>query len=110
VPADKGAIVKLSITATDLDLAQQDELWLDKLDIFLVQRDDAGLHAQVNGQTLGLRLKPETYQRLLREGVPFEAKVEARPEIGSVRVVAVDENSGRMGSITIPAAAIGAKP
>jgi len=110
VPADKAAMVKLSITATDLDLAQQDELWLDKLDIFLVQRDDAGLHAQVNGQTLGLRLKPETYQRLLREGVPFEAKVEARPEIGSVRVVAVDENSGRMGSITIPAAAIGAKP
>lgn len=110
MPADKGATVKLSITATDLDLAQQDNMWLDKLDIFLVQRDDAGLHAQVNGQILGLRLKPETYQRMLREGVPFEAKVETKPDTGSVRIVAVDENSGRMGSVTLPASAIVARP
>ena len=30
---------------------------MDKLDIFFIQRDDAGLRAQVEGQTLGMRLK-----------------------------------------------------
>jgi VWFA-related protein len=110
VPASKGASIKLNIAAIDLDLAQQADRWFDKLDIFLVQRDDAGLHAQVTGQTLGLRLRPESYQRLLRDGVPFEMNVNARPETTSVRIVVVDENSGRMGSVTIPAAAIATKP
>lgn len=110
LPDEKGVTLKLNISATDLDLAQQNDLWLDKLDIFLVQRDDAGLHAQVTGQQLGLHLKAATYQRLLREGVPFEVKVKAQQDIGSVRIVAVDENSGRMGSVTIPAAMLAAKP
>ena len=99
----KDGTIQLRIAATDLDLAQQAELWSDKLDIFLVQRDDAGLHAHVTGQQLGLRLKPATYQRLLSDGVPFEVKVVLRPETDVVRVLAVDENSGRIGSITIPA-------
>ena len=45
---------------------------MDKLDIFFIQRDDAGTHAQVEGQTLGLRLRSSTYQNLLSKGVPFE--------------------------------------
>lgn len=109
-PGPKGAAIKLNIAATDLDLAQQGERWTDRLDIFLVQRDDEGLHAQVTGQTLGLHLKPETYQRLLRDGIPFEANVESRPETASVRLIVVDENSGRMGSVTMPTVALAAKP
>jgi hypothetical protein len=46
----------------------------------------------------------------MRDGVPFEMNVEARPQTASVRVVVVDENSGRMGSVTLPAVAIAAKP
>jgi hypothetical protein len=56
---------------------QQAGLWMDKLDIFFIQRDDAGIKAQVEGQTLGLRLKPATYQNLLASGVPFEHFVDA---------------------------------
>lgn len=108
--APKPATLKLTIAATDLGLADRAGLWSDKLDIFVVQKDDAGLHAQVNGQTLGLRLKPATYQRLLRDGVPFEVRVETHQGTGSVRIVVVDENAGRIGSVTIPAADLGAKP
>jgi hypothetical protein len=107
--APKGAAIKLNIAATDLDLAQQGERWTGNLDIFLVQRDDEGLHAQVTGQTLVLRLKPDTYQKLLRDGLPFEMNVESRPQTASVRIVVVDANSGRMGSVTLPAVAIAAK-
>ena len=76
---------------------------MDKLDIFFIQRDDAGLHAQVEGQTLGLRLKSSTYERLMPTGVPFSHFVEMAPGMGSLRVLVVDENSGRIGSVTIPA-------
>lgn len=107
--AEKGSTLKLNIAVSDLDLAQQGELSTDKLDIFLIERNDAGMQAKVTGQTLSLRLKPATYQKLLREGIAFDQFVQTAPDVGSVRIVVVDENSGRMGSVTIPAAALGAK-
>jgi hypothetical protein len=108
--ASKGGILKLNVAATDLDLAQQEGFWAGKLDIFLVQRDDAGLRAQVSGQTIGLRLKPATYQELMRDGIPLMQSFEIKPNTASVRAIVVDENSGRMGSVTVPVAALALKP
>jgi VWFA-related protein len=102
LPTNAGANIKITIAAGDLGMQQQAGRWMDKLDIFFIQRDDAGLHAQVEGRTLGLRLKPSTYQTLVTSGVPFEHSVQMRPGMASLRVLVVDENSGRMGSITIP--------
>ena len=105
-PAGQSSAVKVNIAAADLAMEQQAGRWMDKLDIFYIQRDDAGIHARVEGTTLGLRLKPSTYQNLLPTGVPFDHAVEMRPGMGSLRVLVVDENSGRMGSVTIPARAL----
>jgi hypothetical protein len=52
--ASAGAALKLNIATGDLALKQQDQHWVDKVDIFLIQRDGAGLHARVTGQTLSL--------------------------------------------------------
>jgi VWFA-related protein len=103
VPASTGTTLKLNIATNDLALRQQGDRWMDKLDIFLVQRDDDGLHARVTGQTLGLALKPVTYQRALEEGIPFDQLVARKEDAGTIRIVVVDENSGRMGSATAPA-------
>ena len=70
-----------------------------------MQRDDAGMHAELEGQTLGLTLTQATYDKLLTEGVPFEHAVTLKPGTGSLRVLVVDENSGRMGSVTLPGTA-----
>jgi VWFA-related protein len=109
-PISSGASVKLNIAASDLGMQQQAGRWMDKLDIFFIQRDDAGLHAQVEGQTLGMRLKSSTYQNILPKGVPFEHAVQLQPGMSSLRVLVVDENSGRMGSVTIPSEAMKATP
>jgi len=106
-PMSESAPVKLNIAAADLAMAQQGGRWMDKVDIFFIERDDTGLHAHVEGQTLGLRLKPSTYQAVMTAGVPFERAVSMQPGMASLRVLVVDENSGRMGSVTIPALAIG---
>jgi hypothetical protein len=47
---------------------------------------------------------PATYQKLLAQGLPFEQVVHQVQDAGSVRIIVVDGNSGRMGSITVPAA------
>ncbi len=100
--ADREAKVTLNIATRDLGLQQQAGRWMDKLDIFFIGRDDAGLHAQVEGQTIGLRLKSATYERLMPGGIPFERAVPKNEGTGSLRVLVVDENSGHMGSVTIP--------
>lgn len=105
-PSGGGSSVKVNIAATDLGMEQRGGRWMDKLDIFFIQRDDAGIHAHVDGQTLGLRLKPTTYQNILPTGVPFQRAVEMQKGMASLRVLVVDENSGRMGSVTIPAEAL----
>lgn len=102
-----GANVKINVATGDLGMKQQGGRWMDRLDIFFIQRDDAGIHAEVEGQRLGLRLKPATYESLLPSGVPFEHTVRLKAGTASLRVVVVDENSGRMGSVTIPASALG---
>ena len=109
VPGSNGRTVKLAIAATDLEIAQKDAFWTDKLSVYLVQREVSGTKARITGQTLGLRLSPATYQKYLREGIPFNQTLEAGPGVGSVRIIVLDENSGRMGSVTVPVAAIAAK-
>lgn len=106
VSMDAGADVKIEIAAGDLGLAESAGRWMDKLDIFFIQRDDAGLRAQIEGQTLGLRLKSSTYQNLLSSGVPYERFVQMKPATASLRVLVVDENTGRIGSVTIPTSAL----
>jgi hypothetical protein len=81
--------------------SQTGQFWTDRLDIFLIERDDDTQHVKVTGRTLGLRLRPETYQKVLREGIPFGQALPSKPGTGSIRIIVVDENSGRMGSVTL---------
>ena len=110
IPSDSAQtrMLKVGVAATDLEMAQAGdsqtgEFWTDRLDVFLIERDDDTLHAKVTGHTLGLRLHPATYQKVLHEGIPFDQPSPFKPGAGSVRVIVVDENSGRMGSVTLPA-------
>jgi VWFA-related protein len=109
IAASQGATLRLNIATNDLALRQQDERWVDKLDVFLIQRDDEGLHARVTGQTLRLMLSPATYAKLQQEGIPFDQFIEKTQGTSSVRIVVVDENSGRMGSVTVPGTALQGK-
>ncbi len=100
--ASQGAAISLNIAGGDIGLTQMGNLWTDKLDIFLVQRDDTGTRAQTKVQTLALNLKPETVQKVLHDGIPFAEYVEHKQNVGTTRIIVVDENSGRMGSVTLP--------
>jgi hypothetical protein len=117
-----GRALRVTVAGTDLDLTEQhlgapggtapkQELWSGKLDIFLIQRDETGRKAHVTGQTVGLHLKPPTYQHAMSEGLTFDQRIALQPKtaVASLRVVVVDVNSGRIGSVTVPAAALGVK-
>ena len=102
--ASSGAAVSLNIATADISLAQQGNRRTGKLDIFLVQREDLGVRSLVSEQTLVLDLKPATYEKVLRDGIPFDQYFDNKRNSGIVRIIVVDEDSGRIGSITLPAA------
>lgn len=108
--ATGGAAISLNIAASDVGLVQDGDHWTGKLDIFLVQRDDSGAGAKVKEQTLALNLSNSSYEKLIRDGIPFEQYLDARQSSDSVRLIVVDENSARIGSITLPAATDRATP
>ncbi len=96
----------LNIATTGLALEMQDGRWMDKLDIFLIEHDQQGVHATVTGQTLSLALKAATLDELTHKGIPFEQAIPSPMAAASVRVLVVDENSGLMGSVTVPTNAL----
>lgn len=129
-----GRALRVTIAGADLDLTQQSSIaasstaqpanpgktpaassapahpvWSGKLDIFLVQRGDDGMHAKVTGQTVGLRLKPATYEHAVADGLTFDERIQPKAGVDSLRVVVVDVNSGRIGSVTVPTTAFTAQ-
>jgi hypothetical protein len=101
-PASGGVALNLNIAAGDLALKQDHDRLVDKLDIFLIQRDREEVRTRVTGQSLDLALLSATYQKLLGQGLQFEQLVHQLKDAGAVRIIVVDENSGWMGSITVP--------
>jgi VWFA-related protein len=98
--------VKLRIALPGLALEQKNGRWADNLYIFVAQRDDAIQKAEVSGDTLRLSLKPATYDTGMPAGIPYQHPVDVKSKLGSVRIIVVDGNSGKMGSVTMPASAL----
>ena len=101
-----GNALRVTVAGADLALRQQKSTWAGKLDIFLVQRDQEALRAKVSGLTVGLHLKPVTYERAMKQGLTFDQRIESKQLEGSLRVVVVDVTSGRIGSVTVPSHAL----
>lgn len=101
-PATGGTAITLSIAAADIGLIQKDNRWTGKVDVFLVKRDDTGVDAMVTQQTLTLNFAHAGYDDVVRDGIPFQQFVDDKQKSESVRIIIVDENSGRIGSITLP--------
>ena len=105
----EGNALRITVAGSDLNLKQQNAVWAGKLDVFLVQRDQEALRAKVSGLTVGLHLKPLTYERAMTQGLTFDQRIQSKQMEGSLRVVVVDVTSGRIGSVTVPSGALVAK-
>jgi hypothetical protein len=103
-------IVKLRVAFKGVAFQQKDgqrpDRWTDQLYIFVAVRDDATQKAEVSGDTLRLSLKQATYESGMPDGIPYQRAVEVKSKLGSVRVIVVDGNSGKMGSVTLPSSAL----
>jgi VWFA-related protein len=54
------------------------------------------------GKRLDCNVKPETYARLMHDGILFEVPIEVNPDKARIRLVVRDNFSGKLGSLDIP--------
>jgi VWFA-related protein len=98
--------VKLRIALQGLAFQQKADHWVDNLYIFVTQRDDAAQKAEVAGDTMRLSLKQSTYETGMPAGIPYFHDVAPKSRLGSVRIIVIDGNSGKIGSVTLPSSAL----
>jgi VWFA-related protein len=99
--------LKVSIGLAAIALKQEGERWSGKLDVAVMERNDhpAGAGREESrrlDQTLGLQLKQETRDAMLRDGFPYRYSYVPRPEVTALRVVVYDPESGSVGSLIVP--------
>lgn len=99
------AKLQLMISLKDLALDRQAGHWTDKVDVYLVQREEYVGRANSSSDTIKFDLKSSTYEKMMTTGFAYQRAFTLQPKVSSLRLIVVDENSGRIGSVTLPAAA-----
>ena len=72
------------------------------LDFIFVQRDEKGHQFKSDDDTMTLALKPDTYQKIMREGLIYHRFVPRIQAATQLRIVVRDASSGSTGSVTVP--------
>jgi VWFA-related protein len=83
-----------------VSLQPQGDRWIAALDVLFVEKDAGGRPFQGRTDELRLRLSPENYQRVAREGLVYRQIIESQSGATELRIVVRDAVSGAMGSVS----------
>jgi hypothetical protein len=78
--------------------------WTGDVDVLLIEKDAPGNEFERVGDTISLDLKPETYQEMVKKGIPYQKGIAINPNANLLRVVVRDPATGNLGSLTVPLA------
>lgn len=101
-PGSRQIKVHLRFDTAAMRFEEKDGRWTDDLDVLWVQLAADGGVVLTNGQTLTLRLSPETYQAAGGNGVKMSTVETIADQTVELRFVARDRGTGAEGSVTIP--------
>ena len=94
--------VVVQVHAADLNLEAKDGRYTGKVDFIMMQKDDRG--NQIGGgvtDTVDLNLKPETYAKVVQQGLVYRKTFPKETNASIVRVVVRDQTTGAIGSLTV---------
>jgi VWFA-related protein len=94
--------IQVGLDPHELSLASKDGRWSDTLYLLFGQLGAGDKVITSEKESLGLNLKPETYERLMKTGTKFNGRLVLSPDVVNLRVIAQDTGSGAVGTLTIP--------
>ena len=66
--------------------------------VAVVYNETGGVAANLQAQRVGMSLRPETHDRVIKEGLRYRKTAKLSPGLYQVRLVAREESTGRLGS------------
>lgn len=99
----------LTVDSAGLRFTEQDGRHTTDLLLLLAQKATDGSVVTGNSQTLALKLKDDTYQTTMNQGLKITAEVVLDPAAAQVRMVILDNSTGRLGSVDVPIAGLQTK-
>ena len=94
----------LAFDPHEFNFVHTDGRWAADIDTVFIQLDDKNQVINALDETFHLKLQPETYQRLLREGITYTKVVPILPAAVEMRVILRDASNGNIGDVEVPLA------
>lgn len=92
----------LAFDPREFNFVQKDGRWAADIDSVFIQLDDKNQVIKAIDETFHLKLQPETYERLLREGMTYTRVVPILPTAVELRVILRDASNGNIGDVGVP--------
>jgi len=96
--------LRINLEENDVSFKFDDDRTAGEIQVMLVQYDTEG--NQIWGETskVKMRLVKDTYQRVRKEGLQFGRNLPLKPGAVELKVIACDDKSSSIGSVSIPLA------
>jgi hypothetical protein len=96
--------LRINLEENDVSFKFDDERTVGSIQVMLVQYDAEG--NQIWGETskVKMRLVKDTYTRVRKEGLQFGRNLPLKPGAVELKVIACDDKSSAIGSVSIPLA------
>ena len=98
--------LKITFDPAQLHFQQQTDRWTDNIAEVWAEFDDEGKKVDAHSQTLNLKPGSAEYQQFLQRPFSYSETVTIAKGAERLRFVLRDENSGAIGSVTIPLARV----
>jgi VWFA-related protein len=102
VPGSRLIHVQLQLDPHQVRLEWGNGSWKGVLDLDFVQRNAQGKIVNATDQVVRLELFDIGYAKTMREGFQFSKEIEVEENAAELRVIARDEATGVIGSVSIP--------
>lgn len=102
--------VRVEMDAREVSLKKKDGRWVGAVAVVLVQKKPDGSTVTSSSHRVDLGLAPQTYERLLRDGIKLTKKVKLEPDAFELRILVRDATSGATGSVHVPLSQLAAVP
>jgi VWFA-related protein len=96
--------LRINLEENDVSFKFDDERNTGQIEVMLVQYDTEG--NQISGETskVKMRLVKDTYAKVRKEGLQFGRNLPLKPGAVELKVIACDDKSSAIGSVSIPLA------
>ncbi len=94
--------VDLNVDMSNFTLEKQNDRWVGAAEITYFRQAADGRIVSLTSRSVTFNITEDVYRAKLRDGLPLSETIDVVPGLTQIRIVAVDQGRGTVGSLTIP--------